>query len=92
MLGLKKLGFCHINEICVTYFSFVRFERSDEGYFYPLIGILHLSSIVFSLLSLGSELDVVIAGLVASSLIAMVYVIPWVLLLSVLKKFRPSTK
>jgi hypothetical protein len=59
---------------------------------YPLIGILHLSSAVFSFFSFSSELGVVIAGLVASLLIAIVYVMPWVLLFSFLKKFSPSNK
>jgi hypothetical protein len=59
---------------------------------YPLIGILGLSSLIFSLFSFSPELGVVMAGLVASSLIAVVYVVPWVLLLSFLKKFRISKK
>lgn len=59
---------------------------------YPLIGILRSSSLIFSLFSFSPELGVVMAGLVASSLIAVVYVMPGVLLLSFLKKFRPSTK
>lgn len=59
---------------------------------YPLIGILRLSYLVFSLFSFSPELGVVMAGLVASSLIAVVYVMPWVLLLGFLKKFRLSTK
>ncbi|MCW3991025.1 MAG: Ig-like domain-containing protein [Candidatus Bathyarchaeota archaeon] len=59
---------------------------------YPLIGILRSSSLVFSLFSFSPELGVVMAGLVASSLIAVVYVLPWVLLLGFLKKFRLSTK
>lgn len=59
---------------------------------YPLIGALHVSSVAFSIFSFSPELAVVVAGLVASALIALVYVTPWFLLLSFLKKFRPSTK
>ncbi|RLG39886.1 MAG: hypothetical protein DRO05_07770 [Thermoproteota archaeon] len=40
---------------------------------YPLIGILKLSSKVYSFLSLTPELGIVMAGLVASSLIGIVY-------------------
>lgn len=57
----------------------------------PLMGILHLSSAAFSLFSFNPEVGVVMAGLVASSLISVVYVMPWVLLFSFLKKFKPST-
>ena len=63
-----------------------------KGVLYPLIGILHLSSLTFSLFSFNSELGVVIAGFIASSLIAVVYFMPWALLLSFLRKFRISTK
>jgi hypothetical protein len=59
---------------------------------YPLIGVLHLSFIAFSLFSFNSELGVAIAGLVASSLIALVYVVPWVLPFSFLRKFKLSAK
>ncbi len=59
---------------------------------YPLIGVLRLSYLVFSFFGFSPELGVVMAGLVASSLIAVVYVLPWVLLLGFLKKFRLSTK
>jgi hypothetical protein len=59
---------------------------------YPLIGILHLSSAAFSLFSFSPELGVVMAGLVASSLIAMVYFTPWALLFSFLKKLMPSAR
>ncbi|MFQ6074974.1 MAG: Ig-like domain-containing protein [Candidatus Bathyarchaeia archaeon] len=58
---------------------------------YPLIGILHSSSAAFSLLSFSPELGVVMAGLVASSLIGIFYITPWVLLFSFLRKLKPST-
>jgi hypothetical protein len=63
-----------------------------KGVLYPLIGILHLSSAVFSLFSFSSELGVVVAGLVASAFIAIVYVMPWILVFSFLKKFKPSRR
>jgi hypothetical protein len=59
---------------------------------YPLMGILQLSSTVFSLFSFLPELGVVLAGLVASVLIAVVYILPWVLLLYLLKKFKLSVR
>jgi len=59
---------------------------------YPLIGILHLSFTAFSLFSFNPELGVLIAGLIASSLISVIYVTPWVLLFSLLRKLRPSIR
>jgi len=59
---------------------------------YPLIGILHISSVAFSLLSFSPELGVVMAGFVASSLIGAIYITPWILLLSFLRKFKPPVK
>lgn len=59
---------------------------------YPLMGILHLSSAAFSTFSFYPELGVVIAGLVASSLIGIIYIAPWVMLVSHLRKFKPSVK
>ena len=59
---------------------------------YPLIGILHLSSMAFSFLSYIPELGVVLAGLVASSLIAVVYVVPLIAALSFIRNLKPSTK
>jgi len=59
---------------------------------YPLIGVLHLSSEAFSLLSFNPELGVMMAGLVASSLIGIVYFLPLVLLVSFFKRFKPSER
>lgn len=59
---------------------------------YPLIGILGGSYEVYKLLSFSPELGVVSAGLVASALMAAVYIVPLVLLFSFLKRFRPSIK
>lgn len=59
---------------------------------YPLMGVLQLSSAVFSLFSFLSELGVVLAGLVASTLIAIIYFMPCVLLLYLLKKFKLSVR
>jgi len=56
---------------------------------YPLIGILHLSSSTYGVFSLYPELGVVIAGLVASSLIGIVYFsIPLMALWRITKKYR----
>jgi peptide/nickel transport system substrate-binding protein len=59
---------------------------------YPLIGILHLSSRAFSLFSFIPEFGVVTAGFIASALIGLVYFAPWILLISLTKKFAPSRK
>jgi peptide/nickel transport system substrate-binding protein len=59
---------------------------------YPLIGVLHLSSGAFSLLSFNPELGVIMAGLVASSLIGIIYFLPLVLLVSFFKRFKPSER
>jgi len=59
---------------------------------YPLIGLLHVSSTTFSLFSFNPEMAVVMAGLVASALIGVVYFAPWALLLSFLRRFKPPAK
>lgn len=59
---------------------------------YPLIGILHLSYWTFSIFNFNPEMGVVVAGTVASALIAIVYFMPLALPLSLLSKFRPSAK
>ncbi len=59
---------------------------------YPLIGILQVSSAVFSVFSFSPELGVVIAGSVASSLIGVTYFLPLALILSFFKKFKVSAK
>jgi hypothetical protein len=59
---------------------------------YPLIGILHVSSLVFSVFSFLPELGIVISGVVASSLIGLVYFLPVVLLLNYFMKFNVSAK
>jgi peptide/nickel transport system substrate-binding protein len=59
---------------------------------YPLIGVLHVSSIAFSLFNFNPELGVVAAGLVASVLIGLVYITPLVFVVCLLKKFIPSPK
>jgi len=46
----------------------------------------------FSFLSYIPELGVVLAGLVASSLIAVVYVVPLIAALSFIRNLKPSTK
>jgi predicted phosphodiesterase len=59
---------------------------------YPLIGILHVSSVVFSIFYALPELGVVITGFLSSSLIGFVYVLPFMLLLFFIKKFQISPK
>ena len=59
---------------------------------YPLIGILEVSYGAFRLLSFSPELGIIMAGLVASALIGLVYLSPVVLLVCLVRKFRPSKK
>ena len=61
-------------------------------FLYPLIGILHLSYNTFNIFGFIPELAIVLAGLVASSLMALVYITPGVLLISKFKKYKPSTQ
>ena len=63
-----------------------------RGVLYPLIGILHLSSMIYSAFSFSPELGVVVAGFVASSLIGAVYfTLPATVLLAVIKRFKKKT-
>jgi len=48
---------------------------------YPLIGILHVSAVVCRVLSFNSELGVVVAGLIASTLIGSIYFTPIALMI-----------
>jgi predicted phosphodiesterase len=63
-----------------------------KGILYPLIGILHVSSAAFSIFHVFPELGVVISGILASSLIGIVYFLPIILLLFFIKKFQVSSK
>jgi PKD repeat protein len=63
-----------------------------KGVLYPLIGILHLSSTIFSSFSFAVELGVILAGLLASALIGVVYVLPLALIFSFIKKIKISRK
>ena len=59
---------------------------------YPMIGILHLSSITYSAFSSSPEFGVMMAGLVASSLIGIVYfTLPAVTLLEIIKRYKKKT-
>jgi len=55
---------------------------------YPLMGALHLSASVFSLLRSLPELGIILAGVVASALIAVIYLLPGMVLLC---RFRRVT-
>lgn len=62
-----------------------------KGVLYPLIGILHLSSVTYSAFAFSPELSIVMAGLVASSFIGMVYLSPLiVVILVIIKRLRKS--
>ena len=59
---------------------------------YPLIGILQVSSAVFSVFSFFPELGIIAAGLISSSLIGIVYVLPLALILCLKNKIKVSEK
>jgi hypothetical protein len=63
-----------------------------KGVLYPLIGILQVSSTIFSTFSFNLELGVILAGLVASALIGIVYFMPLALILTFMKKIKISRK
>jgi len=59
---------------------------------YPLIGILHLAAMTYNALSFSHELAVIMAGLVASALIGVVYFSPLAILaLVLLRRYRKTT-
>jgi len=59
---------------------------------YPLIGILHVAAMTYNAFSFSHELAVVMAGLVASALIGVVYFSPLAILaLVLLRKYRKTT-
>jgi len=59
---------------------------------YPLIGILHLTSTTYNAFGFSHELAVVMAGLVASALIGIVYFSPLAILaLALLRRYRETT-
>ena len=67
-------------------------REAMKGILYPLIGILQLSYGVSSLFSFNSEIGIMLAGLVASVLISLVYFTPWTFLLIILGKLKPSAE
>jgi len=59
---------------------------------YPLIGILHLAAMTYNAFSFSHELALVMAGLVASALIGVVYFSPLAILaLALLRRYRKTT-
>jgi len=59
---------------------------------YPLIGILHLAAMTYNAFGFSHELAVVMAGLVASALIGVVYFSPLAILaLVLLRRYRKTT-
>jgi hypothetical protein len=65
---------------------------SMKGLLYPLIGILQVSSVTFSVFSFLPELGIIVAGLIASSLIGISYFLPVVLIVRYFKKFKVSKR
>ena len=55
---------------------------------YPLIGLLHISATTYSLLSFNQEFAIVVSGLVASSLIGIIYIMPLALMIYFVKKVK----
>jgi len=63
-----------------------------KNFLYPLIGILYLTVITYSLFSFNPEFAVLVSGLIASSLIGIVYFAIWILIPSLYKKFKIPVK
>jgi len=59
---------------------------------YPLIGILHLAATTYSLFRHFQELAIVISGLIASSLIGVIYISPLALMIHVIKKVKVNPR
>ena len=59
---------------------------------YPLIGVLHVTSTIYYIFSFHSELAVVLSGLVASSLIGVIYNAPLVLIINYSRKLKVHPK
>jgi hypothetical protein len=55
---------------------------------YPLIGILHITATTYSLLSLFHEFAIVVSGLIASSLLGVIYIAPLALIIYIIKKVK----
>ncbi|UCH02069.1 MAG: hypothetical protein JSV20_09725 [Candidatus Bathyarchaeota archaeon] len=67
-------------------------RRAMKMVLYPLIGILHTSSVAYSICSFNPECGVVAAGFVTSSLIGIVYFLPLTLIICIVKKIKISAK
>lgn len=59
---------------------------------YPLLRVLHLARTTYEVFSFNSEVGIVMAGLVASSLIGIIYFLPFALLFSLVKKVKVFAK
>ncbi len=57
-----------------------------RGLLYPLMAILHLGSIVYSFLSFSPDAGIMAFCLVVSSLMGVVYMVPWLLLLNFFRR------
>jgi len=55
---------------------------------YPLIGILHITTTTYSLISFNREFAIMVSGLIASSLIGIIYISPLALIIHVIKKVK----
>jgi hypothetical protein len=55
---------------------------------YPLIGILHIVASMNTLFSFNHELAVITSGLIASSLIGVIYIAPIALIIHIIKKVK----
>ena len=86
--------FCYLfsPSITSTVLDNLLFRDTIKRVLSPLIGILHVSSLNFSLFYATPELGVVIARFLSSSLIGLIYVLPFMLLLFFIKKFQVYPK
>ncbi|MCW4033393.1 MAG: hypothetical protein NWF08_08420 [Candidatus Bathyarchaeota archaeon] len=73
------------------------YENNDVGMamklaLYPLLGILHVSAVTYSIFSFTPELAVILSGFVASSLIGLIYFTPTTLGLTMITRKFKGTK
>ena len=59
---------------------------------YPLIGILHISSTTYSVFNFNQEFGVIIAGFIISSLIAIIYLLPPIVMISYLTNRQQNNR
>jgi len=98
-----RAGKCFMESFNVWYYAWAPYVAQAEWSceplrhavkyaLYPLIGVLHVASAAYQPLSFSPEAGVIVAGLVASALIAIVYLTPITIASALLTRRAPSPK